>query len=229
MRPFTGQVLLRVPSMRVRYRVQTTHALRACVVCTRYRTHVAMLVAMADPLAQVSFETTLSERVDVITRMSRRMLGRFFWMFPCTLALLGVLVIAVLPPLLDPEMSQPEALGLAAITLAVLAVVLPPLLLLVPRITARIAIRRVAGTAPTPVTVTLTEDEISSRDPMVCMSMPWANVLRIDRERSHIVIAGRAATFFVPERAFGDDAARAAFLELAQRLAAAARRGPTHA
>ena len=57
---------------------------------------------------------------------------------------------------------------------------------------------------------------------MLRLSMSWVHVVRVDMDRDRVVIAGRAATFFVPGRAFADAAQRGAFLELALRLTACA-------
>jgi len=178
---------------------------------------------MTPPLAEVRFETTLGERVDVMVRASRRLLGRFSWVFPVAASLLGSLTVVVAVMVLEPEEPASTAWGAGGITLAVLAVLLPPLVLLVPRITLRAALRRTLGVAPQRVTVTLTEHEITASDPLLRLSMSWVHVVRVDIERDRVVIAGRGATFFVPGRAFADAAQRNAFLELAQRLAASAR------
>ena len=177
---------------------------------------------MTELLAQVAFETTLNERVDVAVRARSRLYGRLMWGYPAGVALIGSLAVVLLVTFVEQEPAA-TAWFAGGITLAILAVLLPLVMALAPRIGARVAILRLCGGGPYPVTVTLTADEITTDDRNLRMSVSWANVQCVDFERDRIEIFSRATMFWVPSRAFASDTERSAFLELAQRLATGAR------
>lgn len=177
---------------------------------------------MRPPLAQANFETTLAERVDVATRTSRRIVGRWLWRFTLSCALLGSATVVIAIQLLEPDQPASRAWLAGAITLGILAVLLPAIVVLVPRVGVRAALLRATGPAPRAIQVELTTDAVTATDSYLRLSLSWAGVQNVGLDRDRIVITGRAATFFVPRRAFASDADYAAFLALAQRLAAGA-------
>ena len=82
---------------------------------------------MRPPLAEVSFEATLAERVDVTVRASRRLQGRLTCGLPVAAALFESLALVVALHLLEPDEPAAKAWASGGATLAILAVLLPPL------------------------------------------------------------------------------------------------------